>query len=73
MNFTRMKPAKPRPSRAAKPRHRATMITAGAKATAMTINGMLRSKSENWYCAGCPSMGGIRIRVTRCPTSVPLE
>ena len=72
MNLTRMKPAKPRPSRAAKPRQRATKITAAAKTRVITSSGTRRSKSENWYCAGCPSSGGIRISVTRWPTSVPL-
>ena len=57
MNFTRMKPAKPRPSRAAKPRQRATKITAAAKAMVMTSSGTRRSKSESWYCAGWPSGG----------------
>ncbi len=72
MNLTRMKPANPSPSRAAKPRQRATKMTAAANTRVMTSSGTRRSKSENWYCAGCPSSGGIRTRVTRWPMLVPL-
>ena len=64
MNLIKMKPAKTSPSSAANPRQRATAITATANRIAMTANGERRSKSENWYCAGCPSVGGIRTSTT---------
>ena len=73
MNFTRMKPANARPISEAKPRHRATAITTRAKSTVKTINGVRRSKSENWYSAGWSSAGGTRIRMITCPTLTPEE
>ena len=73
MNLTRMKPAKPSPISEAKPRQRATAITATANSTVKTISGVRRSKSENWYWAGWSSTGGTRISLITCPTSTPEE
>ena len=71
MNLTRMKPAKPSPTSAANPRQRATAMTTSAKTSVITSSGVRRSKSENWYCAGWPSDGGMRISLTPWPTLAP--
>ena len=68
---TRMKPAKPSPSSAAKPRQRATTITTAAKISPTTSSGVLRLKSENWYWAGWSPAGGTRTNLMTWPTFDP--
>ena len=73
MNLIKMNPANASPISEAKPRHRATATTATAKITVSTINGVRRSKSANWNCAGWSSIGGTRVSLTTWSTSTPEE
>ena len=45
----------------------------GGEEHPITSSGILRSKSENWYCAGWSAEGGIRTSLITWPTLTPEE